>query len=40
MRFACAMIKPETGTNVYVAKILDPDGFEIELTQRKGGIYS
>jgi lactoylglutathione lyase len=40
VRFALTMIKPETGMNTYVAKILDPDGFEIELTQRKGGIYS
>jgi lactoylglutathione lyase len=40
VRFTSAMIKPETGMNDYVANILDPDGFEIELTQRTGGIYN
>jgi lactoylglutathione lyase len=38
--FACPLTKPEAGTNTYVAKILDPDKFEIELNQRKGGIYN
>jgi lactoylglutathione lyase len=40
VRFARAMIEPGTGTNAYVANIYDPDGFEIELNQRTGGIYS
>ena len=40
VRFARAMVQPETGTNAYVANIYDPDGFEIELNQRTGGIYS
>ncbi|MFT5540532.1 MAG: lactoylglutathione lyase [Alphaproteobacteria bacterium] len=40
VRFARAMVQPKTGTNVYVANIFDPDGFEIELNQRKGGIYT
>ena len=40
VRFTRQLIAPEGGTNTYVANILDPDGFEIELNQRKGGIYS
>ncbi|MDH3242635.1 MAG: VOC family protein [Alphaproteobacteria bacterium] len=40
VRFTRQLMAPEGGTNTYVANILDPDGFEIELNQRKGGIYS
>ncbi len=40
VRFTRQLTAPETGTNTLVANILDPDGFEIELNQRKGGIYS
>ncbi len=40
VRFTRPLVAAEGGTNVYVANILDPDGFEIELNQRKGGIYS
>jgi lactoylglutathione lyase len=38
--FAKPMTQPETGTNTYLAIIVDPDGNQIELNQRKGGIYS
>lgn len=40
VRFTRQLTAPEGGTNTYVANILDPDGFEIELNQRKGGIFS
>lgn len=40
VRFLRPMTAPEEGTNQYVANIADPDGFEIELNQRRGGIYS
>jgi lactoylglutathione lyase len=40
VRFTRQLTAPEGGTNTYVANIVDPDGFEIELNQRKGGIYS
>jgi len=40
VRFMRQLTAPEGGTNTYVANIVDPDGFEIELNQRKGGIYS
>jgi lactoylglutathione lyase len=40
VKFAKPMTKPETGTNTYLAIIVDPDGNQIELNQRKGGIYS
>lgn len=32
--------QPDSGTNEYICHIVDPDGFEIELNQRKGGIYN
>lgn len=40
VKFLRPMAEPEGGTNQYVANILDPDGHEIELNQRRGGIYS
>jgi lactoylglutathione lyase len=40
VRFARPLAQPKTGTNAYIANIYDPDGFEIELNQRRGGIYS
>ncbi len=40
VRFKKPLTKAEGGTNVYICNILDPDGFEIELNQRKGGIHS
>lgn len=38
--FTKPMSAPDGGTNQYIANILDPDGYEIELNQRRGGIYS
>ncbi|MDX1483510.1 MAG: VOC family protein [Alphaproteobacteria bacterium] len=40
VRFTRPLTAPEGGTNELVANILDADGFEIELNQRKGGIYN
>ena len=40
VRFTRRLNAPEGGTNELVANIVDPDGFEIELNQRKGGIYN
>jgi lactoylglutathione lyase len=40
VRFARPLAQPKAGTNAYIANIYDPDGFEIELNQRRGGIYS
>jgi lactoylglutathione lyase len=40
IRFTRQLIAPDSGTNELVANIVDPDGFEIELNQRKGGIYN
>lgn len=40
VRFKAPLKQPGSGTNVYICNILDPDGFEIELNQRKGGIFS
>ncbi|HEX9808774.1 MAG TPA: VOC family protein [Alphaproteobacteria bacterium] len=40
VRFTRPLAAPGRGTNRYIANILDPDGFEIELNERKGGIYS
>ncbi len=40
VRFTRAMVAPEGGGNALVANITDPDGFEIELNQRRGGIFS
>lgn len=40
IRFTRRLTAPDSGTNALVANILDRDGFEIELNQRKGGIYS
>ncbi len=40
VRFTRRLTAPDGGTNTYVANIVDPDGFEIELNQRKGGIFS
>ncbi len=40
VRFTRVLVAPEGGSNTLVANIVDPDGFEIELNQRKGGIYS
>ena len=40
IRFTRQLMAPESGTNMLVANIVDPDGFEIELNQRKGGIYN
>ncbi len=40
VRFTRALVAPEGGSNTYVANIVDPDGFEIELNQRRNGIFS
>ncbi len=40
VRFTRALVAPEGGSNALVANIVDPDGFEIELNQRRGGIFS
>jgi lactoylglutathione lyase len=40
VRFTKALAEPKSGTNVFIAFICDPDGFEIEVNQRRGGIYS
>ncbi|MFM2130070.1 MAG: lactoylglutathione lyase [Pseudomonadota bacterium] len=40
VRFIRPVAEPKSGTNVYIAFICDPDGFEIEINQRKGGIYN
>ncbi len=40
IRFTRQLMAPDSGTNELVANIVDPDGFEIELNQRKGGIYN
>jgi lactoylglutathione lyase len=40
IRFTRQLMAPDSGTNVLVANIVDRDGFEIELNQRKGGIYN
>lgn len=40
VRFSRPLTRPEGGTNAAIANILDPDGFEIELNQRRGGIFS
>lgn len=40
VRFTRQLVAPEGGTNELVANIVDADGFEIELNQRKGGIYN
>ena len=40
VRFTRDLVAPEGGTNAFVANVTDPDGFEIELNQRKGGIFS
>jgi lactoylglutathione lyase len=40
VRFTRAMVAPEGGGNALVANITDPDGFEIELNQRREGIFS
>jgi lactoylglutathione lyase len=40
VRFTRNLIAPEGGSNTYVANIVDPDGFEIELNQRCDGIFS
>ena len=40
VRFTKPVAEPTSGTNTYIAFICDPDGFEIELNQRRGGIYS
>lgn len=38
--FTKPVAEPKSGTNAYIAFVCDPDGFEIELNQRRGGIYS
>lgn len=40
VKFLKPMSEADGGTNTYVANIVDPDGYEIELNQRRGGIYS
>ena len=40
VRFAKPLIEAVGGSNTYIANIYDPDGFEIELNQRKDGLYS
>ena len=40
IHFTRRLMAPDSGTNELVANILDADGFEIELNQRKGGIYN
>lgn len=40
VRFTRALVAPEGGSNTLVANINDPDGFEIELNQRREGIFS
>jgi len=40
INFTRQLMAPDSGTNVLVANILDSDGFEIELNQRKGGIFN
>ncbi len=40
VRFDKPVVEPKSGTNTYIAFISDPDGFGIELNQRRGGIYS
>lgn len=40
VRFTRPLTRGEGGTNAYIANIVDPDGFEIELNQRRDGLYS
>ncbi len=40
VRFKMPMKAPEGGSNRLIAMVLDPDGFEVELNERREGLFS